>query len=194
MKIIGLDLSSSTGISVFSVEEKTIDLVTYEHIKIKIKNFNVNDKPHLAAGYPDNLLFAAKEMAYKIIDVVGDYLTDDCIWYVENTTKGRNRHTTRFLEWLHFCLYDTIRDKPSQWEYIDVSSWRKILGLRMSKEQLKNNRDVRAKKKRGKITPKHLSVAFANKTFGLNLKLKDNDIADSLCIGLAGAKLWQQKK
>lgn len=34
-----------------------------------------------------------------------------------------------------------------------------------------------------KVTFKHLSVQYANSHFNLNLKVKDNDLADAICIG-----------
>jgi hypothetical protein len=41
---------------------------------------------------------------------------------------------------------------------------------------------VKQKKKRGKIGKKHLSVRYVNDIFGLDFKIKDNDIADSICL------------
>jgi hypothetical protein len=68
---------------------------------------------------------------------------------------------------------------------MDTSEWRKIVGLWMSKEDKKNNRQVSIGKKRGKITKKHLSVRMVNEKFNKSLKLKDNDEADAILLGLA---------
>jgi hypothetical protein len=38
---------------------------------------------------------------------------------------------------------------------------------------------------RGKITPKHLAVQKSNELYGLELKLKDDDIADAILLGRA---------
>ena len=35
----------------------------------------------------------------------------------------------------------------------------------------------------GKITFKHVSVAYVNRTFGLSLTTAENDIADAICLG-----------
>jgi hypothetical protein len=55
----------------------------------------------------------------------------------------------------------------------------------MNKEDLKNNRDVKAGKKRGKISKKHLAVRMVNEKYGKKLKLKDNDEADAILMGQA---------
>ena len=39
---------------------------------------------------------------------------------------------------------------------------------------------------RGKITPKHLAVRWANDIYNKKLKIKDNDIADALAIATCG--------
>ena len=68
---------------------------------------------------------------------------------------------------------------------MDPSQWRKILEMRLSKEQKENNKLVSKGVKRGRITKKHLSVEMANARFNLKLKLKDNDIADACNLAVA---------
>jgi hypothetical protein len=49
---------------------------------------------------------------------------------------------------------------------------------------------------KGEVTPKHLAVAFVNENYGLNFIVKDNDIADAICMGtsyLKGVKLCNGK-
>jgi hypothetical protein len=41
---------------------------------------------------------------------------------------------------------------------------------------------------KGKVTKKHLSVRWVNETFGFNMKVKDNDICDAVCLGSAYIK------
>jgi hypothetical protein len=38
---------------------------------------------------------------------------------------------------------------------------------------------------KGAVTKKHLAIRFVNATYGLDLKVKDNDIADAICLGAA---------
>jgi hypothetical protein len=64
-----------------------------------------------------------------------------------------------------------------------------MVGLRLTKEDKENNKLVRNHLKRGKITPKHLSVRWANREFDLSLKIKDNDIADSLAVCYCGFRI-----
>jgi hypothetical protein len=47
---------------------------------------------------------------------------------------------------------------------------------------------------KGKVTSKHLSVSKANEIFGLCLKMKDNDIADSAMLALAYIKIKERGK
>jgi hypothetical protein len=68
---------------------------------------------------------------------------------------------------------------------MDPSQWRKILEMRLSKDQKENNKLVSKGVKRGRVTKKHLSVNMTNTKFGLKLKLKDNDISDAILLGLA---------
>ena len=44
---------------------------------------------------------------------------------------------------------------------------------------------MRAGKKRGKISKKHLAVRMVNDLYGKQLKLKDNDEADAILMGQA---------
>lgn len=50
------------------------------------------------------------------------------------------------------------------------------------------SKEMRKCKSHGKVTFKHLSVQYVNKEFKLEFKLKDNDIADSICLGVATLK------
>lgn len=53
------------------------------------------------------------------------------------------------------------------------------------KQQMKSFRFKVEGKVVGKISTKHLSVNFVNEMFNLKFKHKDNDIADSICLGVA---------
>jgi hypothetical protein len=70
-------------------------------------------------------------------------------------------------------------------KYMDPSEWRKIVDLKLSKADKDNNKAVKKKEKRGKITRKHLSVRMVNEKFGKSLKIKDNDEADAILLGFA---------
>ena len=179
MRVLGLDLSSKTGYSILNDGK----LEEYGLIKVEIVNFNVNDFPNLVPEYPINLINAANEMADKIEGLVLLKKPDSIV--IENTVKGRNRNTQRWLEWLHFAVVSKFIKNNWTINYLDPSQWRSILSMRLSKDDKKNNSEVNKGKRRGKITRKHLSVRWVNDKFGLKLKLKDNDIADSIALNFA---------
>lgn len=177
MRILALDLSTKTGWSCFD-DGKLVDSGTL--FKVEIRDFNVNKHPNLSSHYPRNIADAAKEVAAHVAHLVVDVAPDIVI--VENSVRGRNRHTQRFIEWMH--LY-TLLALDFNVKYMDPSEWRKIVDLRLSKADKDNNKAVKKKEKRGKITRKHLSVRFSNEKFGKSLKIKDNDEADAICLGYA---------
>jgi Holliday junction resolvasome RuvABC endonuclease subunit len=54
-----------------------------------------------------------------------------------------------------------------------------------TKERMRSFRFKEEGKVKGKVGTKQLSVNFVNETFSLKFKLKDNDIADAICVGYA---------
>jgi hypothetical protein len=188
VKILALDLSTSTGWAVI----KDDNLGDFGVIEISVPNFNVNGYPEKMPEYPYNILDASNKMAHKVMELWGKYKPDQVV--AENTVRGKNRHTQRILEFTHKAVLENFRAVGVKVHYLDPSEWRKLLELRMSKEDLKNNRQVSAGKKRGRVTKKHLSVRAANAMYGLELKIKDNDIADAICLGRAFFKAKRPKK
>jgi len=185
MRILALDVSTKTGWAVFDDD----NLVYFGRHAITVDNFNVNDFPDQAEEYPENIATAAQSMCRFILTLLEDHKPDRIV--IENTVKGRNRHTQRILEWIHHELFQNALYKfwaSDRLNYRDPSWWRSKLEVRMSNEDKKNNRHVREGKKRGKVTVKHLSVRKANELFGKGLKIKDNDIADAMLLGLAQYK------
>lgn len=158
---------------------KTASYIDIGLLNTKIVNFNVQAEPNKVPEYPYNLVDAANDIAIKVSELAKDIGPD--IIVIENTVKGRNRHTQRILEFIHFCVLTILRGK---WEivYMDPSQWRKNIALRLSNDDKENNKEVSKGLKRGKITKKHLSVRHVNDNYKLKLKLKDNDIADSICL------------
>lgn len=179
MKILSLDLSSSTGYSVLEDGR----LIDYGTIVVKVEDFNVNNNPELSIKYPYNMVDAANQMANKIADLVRRSCPTHIV--IENTVKGRNRHTQRILEFIHKSVLDELRDLNTPIAYKDPSWWRSKMEVRLTKEDKKNNQLVSQGKKRGRIGKKHLSVRHANSLFDLQLKLKDDDIADSIMLAFA---------
>ncbi len=185
MKIIALDLSSNTGWAKFEFNQFKCDLLDYGLIELdkKIDYFTSWEDPeifwnifHSAKAFADNIydkLILKEEFPYQVV--------------IERTNLGRQRSSQTFLEWLHFCFLMKMIGSEQELFYLDSSQWRKAVGMLMSKEDKKNNQDVKKGKKRGKITKKHLSVRLVNDLFKdklrAPLKLKDNDISDAILLG-----------
>ena len=110
-----------------------------------------------------------------VLKLINDFAVDKI--YIEQTNRGINRHSQKELEFLHYGILKRIFDKsyPEKVNYVDTSAWRSLLKIRLSKEQKQHNKEVRSKKKRGKITTKHLVVDWVNLTFKKELILKDNN-------------------
>jgi len=182
MRVLALDASTKTGWALF-VDGKLAESGALE--PVSVEDFNVNKDPQLSPKYPYNIVRAAREVVGKIESLVNAKSPDMLV--VENTNKGKNRHTQRLLEFIHRDLLELVWHRVPQlsFTYMDTSEWRKIVGLWMSKEDKKNNRDVSAGKKRGRINKKHLAVRMVNERYGKKLKLKDNDQADAILLGQA---------
>ncbi len=139
-------------------------------------------------------------MAMTIMDLIVKLNPDEIV--IEETNKGKNRYTQKILEFTHKAVLIELSGCSFKLSYISTSIWRNKLGQKASKEDIKNNklvnkanREGKSKKSlglTGKITPKHRAIRHVNETFNLNLKMKDNDKADAICLGeayLAGAEI-----
>jgi hypothetical protein len=179
VRILALDLSTKTGWALFE-SGKLIESGTLE--KVEIHDFNVNKHPNKSPYYPNNIFNAALGVGGSVCNLIHSKKSDFVV--IENSVKGRNRHTQRLIEWVHFAVLDKILGLVLL-KYMDPSEWRKIVDLKLSKADKDNNKAVKKKEKRGKITRKHLSVRMVNEKFGKSLKIKDNDEADAILLGFA---------
>lgn len=177
MKILGLDISTKTGFAI--IEDGK--LLSYGLIK--------PDKVP-ALGYVPDLDFVlnARNIALHLGHLIKVHNPDHV--YIEQTNSGRFRTSQKELEMIHCCFLEHVYDFNGSMipnvHYVDTSRWRSVIGLRMTKEQKKHNKEVKQKTRRGKITPKHLVVEWANRTYSLGFKKKDHDIADSCAIATYG--------
>lgn len=184
VKVLALDLSTSPGWAILQ-DGKLLD---YGNDSFKIEDFNVNNYPNRSPKYPYNLVDAVEEVSDYIYNV---YQSEENIDYIviENTVRGINRNTQRALEWVHLGVLNRFNNERDKVKYLDPSEWRKIIDLRLSEEDKKNNKLVKNKVIKGKITHKHLSVRYVNNLFNKEFKLKDNDLCDAICIAVAFNKL-----
>lgn len=192
MRVLALDLSTHGGYAIFDgVKGQKPSLVQSGTI-------HLGKTVHEYGPYPFCYKRAAEAMASLIF--AGTCMEAADVVVIEEINLGRNRYTQKLLENIHTAVLNLTHAQQVV-VYIDSSEWRHNLGLRMSKEQKRANARLSKAKRvaaevgasldkkalgiRGKITPKHLSVAKANEAYGLKLKVKDNDQADAICIGLA---------
>ena len=177
MRVLGLDMSSKTGYAFLDNEK----LSSYGLIQA-FKDDSLYD---LVEDY--KYMGAAKEIARDINNLFEDSGEPDFVC-IEQTNKGRDRNSQKYLEFIHFAVLDLlkVRGMERRVRYIDTSFWRRALKISLSKEQRAHNKLVKQGKARGKITPKHLAVNWANSRYNLNLLLKDNDIADAIAVATCG--------
>lgn len=211
-KILALDLSSNAGFAVIVIPDGDDPAITqYGNV--------VMSKPKIAAfgAFPMCYVWAAEDVARQCVELVKLHVPD--VLVIEETNHGRaSGYSQKFLEYLHFAVLQGLDRagliRPEQVKYIATGDWRRTLGLKMSKEDLKNNRKARdanrsgstagdKKKARaaagisGRVTTKHLSVRYVNERYGMDFILKDNDIADAICVGMAflqGASVSQGQR
>ena len=202
LKILGLDISSHCGWSVLVGEKSEVpQLLEYGLIE--------NDAPTKTFGtYPWFTYYAAKAISERVVQLI-DKIKPDAI-VIEQINLGRNRFSQQYLERIHsYVLEDYAQLCPEPAcripiYYIDSSEWRRTIGLRLSKDQKKDNAKLSKAKReaatggkkldksaigvRGKVTWKHISVGFCNEYFRTDFKLKDNDICDSILLAVAHIK------
>ncbi len=187
MKVMGLDMSTNTGVSL--IEDGV--LKHYELIAIE---FN----PTVSKIDDYNHIDRATSMARSVLAIV-DRIQPDYI-YIEQTNLGKNRTTQKLLEFTHCILLQMLLTRKCDVSYVDSSIWRSKLGLSLSKEERKHNKAVKAAKAsgiraqagQGKKTMKHVAVGYVNNKYGLKFKVKDNDLADAICLADYGYQYRQK--
>jgi len=102
--------------------------------------------------------------------------------------KGeRNAKKISFSEEWWKEHHDSFLDEIAGLKKRDSNKVKKTYDTRCNKYISDNLRKFRTKG--SKTNYKHLSVQYINKNYDLKLKMKDNDIADSICLGEAFIKL-----
>lgn len=194
MKVLALDISTSTGWAHLEGEAgqipKTLATGVIQ-LGEPVSGFN-------SLHYPWDYIEACSKQVNDIFDLVSSK-EHDVIVIEETNRPGRftSRYSQKILEWLHCLLIARFRKNNTKVRYVNTSDWRKIVGANLTKADKALNAKVRKLKKagdkiglkklgvRGKIGKKHVAVRFVNQTFQTNYKLKDNDICDAICQGVA---------
>jgi Holliday junction resolvasome RuvABC endonuclease subunit len=174
VKILGLDVSTKTG---YAVMESDV-LIEYGLLK---SDAIVSDE------LEDFLMLKRAEIASnKILQLIEKHKPD--FIFCEQTNAGKFRGSQKQLEFIHCKLLTEILNikMSKKFFYVDTSKWRSKLGVKLSKEQKKHNKNVKIGTSKGKITPKHLVVSWVNEKFNLKMLKKDHDICDAIAICVFG--------
>lgn len=177
MLLLALDISSHTGFSIF------------ENGNLKDYGVLHTPNPNPKSPFPKVAYDWAKINSTNIVNQINtitkslgkiDYIV------IEKLNNGYNRDVQSFLEYTHCLLYQSLIDLhlADKVCYMNTSEWRKLVDLKLSNEDKKNNKLPKSKKV-PKITKKHLAVRICNELYNLKLLKKDHDIADSLLLGQA---------
>jgi len=194
LKILSLDISSKTGWALFEMYDRDARLTEFGRLD-KI------DKPD--GVYPFDYVKWADTIWYSIQDLLIRH-EPDLVAIEETAIKPKsNPYSQKLLDWVHYRLANYLLEAGVSYRYFRTEEWRRIAGCVMTKEEKKRNSEVSRQKKAkgkgkerviakdengkviGKITRKHVNVRRANELFSLDLKIKDEDIADAALLGWA---------
>lgn len=193
MKVLALDISTKTGWAFF----ENTQLVNFGTIFLDEKVGNFGE-------YPFNYVKYTRFIAIKIKNLIEEIKPTTIV--IEETNRGKQRFTQKMLEWIHLSVLQELIDSGIIVRYVSSSAWRKVVGMNLTSQDKKNNKLVNEAKRKGKskkslglkgkITKKHLAIRLVDQLFQLNLKMKSNDAADAILLGLAylkGAEISQGK-
>ena len=116
-----------------------------------------------------------KDMCLMILRSLEDWNPDEI--YLEETVVARNVQVQRFLTRLQGVVYCWCIQNNKKFNTIRPTVWRKVVGIKQGK------------KKRDEL--KQEAISLVNKKF--NIEVND-DVAESICIGLATLFLNEEKE
>lgn len=197
MRLLAIDYSTHAGWAFF--EQAEGDPPRLQHYGTLHAGCTLKS---IGYEYPWNYIHLADHQAVQVASELIEKFNPHVI-AIEETNGSRSRYTQKLLEYLHYALLDQIKHQfPTvKVVYINTNDWRSNLGIWLTKEQKKNNAKLSKAKREaklsgkkidkkklgiaGKITKKHAAIAYVNDRFGFNLKVKDNDAAEAIAVGLA---------
>jgi Holliday junction resolvasome RuvABC endonuclease subunit len=191
--ILSIDLSTKTGWAVIISSDAGAGLVDYGMIR---------QIPQPDGPYPSCFVDWAYLVFNGIEDLIKKFKPD--MLAIEETVAGSKAvYSQKILEYSHFLLAKHIKDSNIESIYLLTGAWRSEVGAKMTKEESKHNKEVKAYKTKhgtklardingkilGKLTKKHINIRRANEVFGPFLKeplrKKNEDEADALLLALA---------
>lgn len=190
-RILALDMSTKTGWAVVDIKNGEFEL-------IDCGTLPKESEPE--GDYPINYLEWSSKCFKHIEKIINKFKPDE--FAIEETAKGsKNNMSQKIVEFIHFELALWFRDVDNNKRprtYFLTEEWRRICKCVMSKNEKKQNAEVRKQRKKnikvckdkngkriGIIGKKHVNVRRANEVYGLGLILKDEDRADALLLAHA---------
>jgi len=159
---IGFDVSMhSTGIAIIKMSDTYLTLE-------KIKTLTVPKKVNLLDGiniFLDQIDDFKEKMRQKY--VIDFSIIEDCFF-------GQNVNTLKALARFGILIYDRFRGISKQITFLLPSPARSKIKFKKSAKNIK-----------GQALKKEI-VEYINMALGLDLKIKDQDIADAIVLALAG--------
>ncbi len=194
MRVLSLDFSTSTGFALAEGEMGGLRPTILKKGTIELEN------TILAYGkYPFCYYVAANTLATRIFALIERTRPDAIV--IEESNLGKSRYAQKSLEFVHCLVLQKILSMGALIPpvvYLSSSAWRQALKLEMTKEQKKANAKLSKAKResaalgqkldkkklgvRGRVTKKHVAIAWVLETYGLKLRACDDDIADAICI------------
>jgi len=192
--LLALDVSTKTGWALFEdgkpkswgtlFPDKTVkDFGTYPINFVKLAQY-------LAARLMAEVIIPILNQASNTIEVV-----------IEETNASKQNYSQKLLEYLHFCIVDTLNRYGISHKYIRTGEWRKFTDSKMSKEEKSLNAKIARIKRQtgkklakidgkvvGKKGRKHVALRRTEELLGIELMRKDEDAADALLLGLGYIK------
>ncbi len=133
-----------------------------------------------SSGYPEKRIGIMRDEILEIIkrENIDTIIMEEVRPDIEQDNEYRpvNLHTNKLLTWLQGCIVIAVFEynKDIKIDFIGASSWRSQLGIQKYGVTRQGY--------------KPLDIAYANKTYGLNLTAEQDDEADAICILTAYTK------
>jgi hypothetical protein len=187
MKILAIDMAASKSGWAIYIDGKPIRYGTC-----------FIDKEQSEFGlYPFCFPQYARYAATKLAELVDFEKPSEVI--LEETNPGKNVYSQKSLEHVHFAFIEEMDKRKISLTYIRTGVWRKLVGAYQNSEEKKLNSKIgRMKIKNGsskpvkidgkvvgKKTRKHVALRRVQELFGFELRMKEQDAAEAILIGLA---------
>jgi Holliday junction resolvasome RuvABC endonuclease subunit len=192
-RILSIDLSTKTGWASVISSDVGIELEGYGMIP---------QIPQPNGPYPSCFIDWAY-LVFNGIEGLIEKFRPDMLAIEETVAGSKAVYSQKILEYSHFLLAKYIKENNIESIYLLTGAWRSEVGCKMTKEESKHNKEVRAYKTKhgtklardingkivGKLTKKHINIRRANEVFGSflrePLRKKNEDEADALLLAFA---------